>query len=64
MEEKEKLYVKVNSESLEGHLADYISCDVKFKPLRVTVRFGAKLLKGVVGLIRRMRAQGGKTREE
>jgi len=53
MEEKEKLYVKVNSESLEGHLADYISCDVKFKPLRVTVRFGAKLLKSVVGLVRR-----------
>ena len=63
MEEREKLYVKVNSESLEGHLADYVSCDVKFKPLRVTVRFGAKLLKGVVGLIKRVRAQSGKTRE-
>jgi len=61
MEEKEKLYVKVNSESLEGHLVDYVSCDIKFRPLRVTVRFSAKLLKSVVGLIKRVRS--GKTRE-
>jgi len=57
MEGREKLYVKVNDESLEGHLADYVSCDVKFKPLRVTVRFGAGLLKSIIGLVKKMRVQ-------
>ncbi|RLI43037.1 hypothetical protein DRO59_02195 [Candidatus Bathyarchaeota archaeon] len=63
MEEKGKLYIKVNDESLESYLADYVSCDVKFKPLRVSVHFGAKLLKSVVGLIKGMRAQSGKARK-
>jgi len=62
MEEvKEKLYVKMNDKSFEGHVADYVSCNVTLKPFVVTIRFGGKLLRSTVGLIKRVRFKvGGK----
>jgi len=57
MEGKERVYVKVDGESVEGRVSDYISCNIKFRPLRVTVQFGAKFLECVVELVKKMRIQ-------
>ena len=54
-ERKEKLYVKVNDESLEGRIVDYLTCNISFKPFKVSIHLGEKLLKGVLNLVRRTR---------
>ena len=52
---EEKLYIKVNDESLEGRVVDYITCNISFKPFKVTVHLGEKLLRGVWNFIKRTR---------